>query len=198
MVRFADPSREYTALQACRRVPAGRTRLVCACRRGSVNLLVLGAPRRCRNRPSPSERFVCVQATTSRLLHSSARTRKPKRLASSSLERAGRGGRRGLPGCAGDGGARHCGTAGLRGPPACREAGTPQGIGFVLPELLAPPRAELIGRQIHDEPDLSTVGLTRGSRVQSRTSVLLGFRIELPSVTATGRWRERGRMGRSG
>ncbi len=32
--------------------------------------------------------------------------------------------------------------------------------------------------------------------IRSRTPVLLRFRVELPSVTATGRWRERGRMGR--
>jgi hypothetical protein len=30
-------------------------------------------------------------------------------------------------------------------------------------------------------------------QVHSRTPILLRFRVELPSVTATGRWRERGR-----
>jgi hypothetical protein len=33
-------------------------------------------------------------------------------------------------------------------------------------------------------------------QVQSRTPVLLRFLVRLPSVTATGRWRERGRTGR--
>ena len=34
-----------------------------------------------------------------------------------------------------------------------------------------------------------------GKSVQNRTPLLLGFRVELPSVEAIGRWRERGRMG---
>jgi hypothetical protein len=31
--------------------------------------------------------------------------------------------------------------------------------------------------------------------VHNRTPVLLTFSVKLPSTTATGRWRERGRMG---
>jgi hypothetical protein len=40
--------------------------------------------------------------------------------------------------------------------------------------------------------------LIEGNRVHNRTPVLLGFRVELPSVEARGQWRERGRMGRKG
>ena len=39
--------------------------------------------------------------------------------------------------------------------------------------------------------------LIEGGAVHSRTPVLLMFRVELPSVEARGRWRERGRMGRN-
>ena len=38
--------------------------------------------------------------------------------------------------------------------------------------------------------------LIEGGIGPQRTPVLLRFRVELPSVTATGRWRERGRMAR--
>jgi len=34
------------------------------------------------------------------------------------------------------------------------------------------------------------------NRIHSRTPILLKFCVALPSVEATGRWRERGRMGR--
>jgi hypothetical protein len=40
--------------------------------------------------------------------------------------------------------------------------------------------------------------LIEGNRVHNRTPVLLGFRVELPSVEARGQWLERGRMGRKG
>jgi len=39
-------------------------------------------------------------------------------------------------------------------------------------------------------------GLTTERSVHSRTPVLLRFSVSLPCVTATGRWRERGRMRR--
>ena len=39
------------------------------------------------------------------------------------------------------------------------------------------------------------VGEMREQSVQNRTPILLIFSLRLPSVTATGRWRERGRMG---
>jgi hypothetical protein len=42
------------------------------------------------------------------------------------------------------------------------------------------------------------INRSRGNRVHNRTPVLLGFRVELPSVEARGQWRERGRMGRKG
>jgi hypothetical protein len=37
--------------------------------------------------------------------------------------------------------------------------------------------------------------LIEGGQAHSRTPVLLRFSVRLPSTTATGRWRERGRVG---
>jgi hypothetical protein len=39
----------------------------------------------------------------------------------------------------------------------------------------------------------AVLDLMRGHQVHSRTAILLRFSVRLPSVTATGRWRERGR-----
>lgn len=61
-------------------------------------------------------------------------------------------------------------------------------------ELRAPARAQVIGRQVHLKPKGSTRRLTREHPAHSRTPVLLRFLVRLPSTTATGRWRERGRM----
>jgi hypothetical protein len=57
-------------------------------------------------------------------------------------------------------------------------------------------RTDMVGRQIHDKPDRSTSVLMRERSIHSRTPISLKFSVGLPSVTATGRWRERGRMGR--
>ena len=54
------------------------------------------------------------------------------------------------------------------------------GAAQVSPELSAPARAEVIGRQIHDDLNLSTTALTKEEAVHSRTPVLLGFVVELP------------------
>jgi hypothetical protein len=60
----------------------------------------------------------------------------------------------------------------------------------------SPPGSELIGRQIDNETQGSTSVATREQSVQSRTPILLNFLVRLPSVEATGRWRERGSLRR--
>ena len=44
----------------------------------------------------------------------------------------------------------------------------------------------MIGRQVHDHPDLSTTALTKEQSVQNRTPFLLTFLVGLPSVEAGG------------
>ncbi len=77
----------------------------------------------------------------------------------------------------------------------------------VLAERLAPSRAfirpltacpsfplwtELVSRQIHGDSECTA--FDEGA-VHSRTPILLKFLVRLPSTTATGRWRERARIG---
>ena len=60
-----------------------------------------------------------------------------------------------------------------------------------------PPVPPVPAVQIHRLPPLVRCsGLNEGHQAHSRTPVLLRFLVRLPSVTATGRWRERGRMRR--
>jgi hypothetical protein len=54
----------------------------------------------------------------------------------------------------------------------------------------------MFSRQINGKAHYPTSGLTREHPVHSRTPNCIELSIRLPSVMPTGRWRERGRMGR--
>ena len=56
--------------------------------------------------------------------------------------------------------------------------------------------AQAGGGQIHHESQRSTSALATSRSAHNRTPILLRCLIRLPSVIATGRWRERGRISR--
>jgi len=60
------------------------------------------------------------------------------------------------------------------------------------PALLNQLGTQLVRRK--SEADVSTTVATKGDPAHTRTPISLRFEVTLPSVTATGRWPERGRM----